>query len=128
MRLSAAVQPFRGVFAWQAAVTLTCALAAGCVAGPHGAASAAFGGLVGIVTGLAFVIAIALSSGRTPGAVVAAALRAEAVKVALTVALLWLVLATYQEVVAVVFIATFAASVVIFSLAAFARVQQVTTS
>jgi hypothetical protein len=30
--------------------------------------------------------------------------------------------------VAVVFIATFAASVVIFSLAAFARVQQVTTS
>ncbi len=123
--LRQAIKPFRAVFLWQALSTAALALVAGYLAGWHGTLSATLGGLIGIAAGLAFVIAVALSRGGSAGAIIGAALRAEAVKIVLTVALLWLVLATYREVVAVGFIAAFAVSIVIFSLVAFARVQQV---
>jgi ATP synthase protein I len=123
--LKQAIKPFRAVFLWQALATVVLALVAGYVAGWHGTLSATLGGLIGIAAGLAFVIAVALSRGGSAGAIIGAALRAEAVKIVLTIALLWLVLATYPEVVAVGFIGAFAVSVVIFSLVAFARVQQV---
>jgi len=115
------------VFRWQAYATIALVLVAGALQGWHGALSAVLGGLVGVISGAGFVLAVARSKAGTPGNVVAAALRAEAVKIVITIALLWLVLATYRDIVAVVFIAAFIVSVIIFSLLAFARVQQIRT-
>lgn len=123
-----AFRPFRVVFQWQMLITAALTAVAGYFAGRHGAVSAALGGSIGIVAGLAFVGAAALSKGNNPSSVLAAALRAEAIKVGVIIALLWLVLASYADIVAVAFIATFAVSVVIFSLAGFARVHRITTN
>jgi ATP synthase protein I len=126
--LTQAIRPFRPVFLWQGIATAAFTLLAGLLAGGHGALSALIGGLIGIVTGLAFVLTLAFSRvGASAGRVVTTALRAEAVKILLTVALLWAVFAGYEQVAGVVFIASFAVSVILFSLASFARVQQVTT-
>jgi ATP synthase protein I len=113
------------VFRWQAYATVALTLAAGAFLGWHGALSAVLGGLVGVVSGAGFVLTVARSTSGTPGNVVATALRAEAVKIVITIALLWLVLATYRDIVAVIFIAAFIVSVLIFSLLAFARVRQI---
>jgi len=48
-----------------------------------------------------------------------AALRAEAVKIVLIVALLWVVLSVYESVVIVAFIGTFTVTVIVFALALF---------
>lgn len=126
--LTQVIRPFLPVFVWQGIATAVFTLLAALLAGGHGALSALLGGLIGILTGLAFVFTIAFSKvGASAGRVVTTALRAEAVKILLTIALLWAVFAWYEQVAGIVFIASFAVSVVIFSLAAFARVQQVTT-
>jgi ATP synthase protein I len=50
-----------------------------------------------------------------------AALRAEAVKIVLIVALLWIVLSIYKSVVIVAFIGTFIVTTIVFALALFVR-------
>jgi len=52
---------------------------------------------------------------------VTGALRAEGIKIALIVGLLWLVLATYADVVAPAFFGSFIATILIFSMAFFVR-------
>lgn len=56
-----------------------------------------------------------------PGGALLALLRAEAVKIVLIVALLWLVLSSYKDVVVVGFIGSFIVSVGILGLAILAR-------
>jgi ATP synthase protein I len=51
----------------------------------------------------------------------ATALRAEAAKIMVAVLLLWLVFATYKQVVAVGFIGSFAVSILLFGMAFFVR-------
>lgn len=97
------------------------ALIAGLLAGIHGAISVALGGAVSICAGLGFAAVVALHRGNSAGSVLLTALRAEAVKVALIVTLLWLVLATYQDVVVPGFIGAFTVSIVIFGMAFFVR-------
>ena len=63
----------------------------------------------------------ALGKARSALGVVSGALRAEFVKLALIVGLLWLVLETYEEVVVLAFFGTFFATVVIFAMAFFVR-------
>ena len=85
----------------------------------HGAASAFLGGVVSIVSAAAFSAIISRYSGSTAGGVMITALKAEAVKIVVTVALLWLVMTLYKDVVAIGFIGTFALTVLIFGLALF---------
>lgn len=113
------------VFRWQAYATGALTLVAGALLGWHGAVSAALGGLIGLASGAGFAFSVARSKTGSAGNIVAAALRAEAVKIVITIMLLWLVLATYNDVVAIVFIAAFIVSVLIFSLLAFARAQEI---
>ena len=101
--------------------TVALALAAGLAAGEHGAVSAALGGLVGVIAGLAFAVVIQLSKTQSAGGTLATALRAESVKIGLSVFLLWLVLTTYAQVVALAFIGSFTVSILIFSMAFFVR-------
>jgi ATP synthase protein I len=114
-------KPIRTVTAWQAAATLAMTLAGAAFIGIHGAISAAAGGLVSIIAGLAAALVAARGGGKSAGGILAGALRAEAVKVGLVVLLLWLVLANYAEAIVVVVIGAFVVTMLIFAMAFFVR-------
>ena len=118
-------QVFRPVIGLQVVCTAAASLLLAWLAGVHGAISAALGGSIGIIAGLAFVALAARSKPQSAGEALYAALRAEAVKVVLMIVLLWLVLATYKNVVAIGLIGAFIASVLIFTIAAWVRAKQV---
>lgn len=94
---------------------------AGLWVGLHGALSALFGGLVNVTAGAVFGWFATRSSKRSPAEVLLAVFRAEAGKVALIVAQLWLVLTHYKQVVPVAFFGTFILTVILFSMAIFVR-------
>ena len=113
---------FRPVIGSQVLATIIIASIAAWFAGAHGAISAALGGLISISSGLVFVWLAAKSAeskGRSAGEVIFAALKAEAAKLFLALVLLWLVLATYEEVVVVGLLGSFVVSILIFSMALF---------
>lgn len=114
-------KPVRSVLVWQVVVTALLAVIAGALSGIHGAASAALGGLVSVVAGLAFAMVMQSSNMQSADGTVIAALRAEATKIGLAVILLWLVLALYKDVVLIVFIGSFICSILVFSMAFFVR-------
>jgi ATP synthase protein I len=114
-------KPIRTVLGWQVVATAALALIAGAWAGGHGALSAALGGAVSIFSGLASAVVASLGRVRSAEGAMFAVLRAEAVKIGLIVVLLWLVLATYRDVAVLVFLGSFAVTVVIFAMAFFVR-------
>jgi ATP synthase protein I len=114
-------KPIRTVLQWQFAATAAISLAAALLAGRHGAASAAAGGAVSIIAGLAAAFVASRSNAKSAGRVLVGALRAEAIKIGLAALLLWLVLANYEEAVVAAFIGAFAVTIVIFSMAFFVR-------
>ena len=75
----------------------------------------------GIVAGLVFAVLAARGKSKSAGEALYTALRAEAVKLVLMVLLLWFVLATYRDVVAIGLIGTFIATVLIFTMAILVR-------
>ena len=109
----------RTVLRWQvvAAVVMTAVL--GLLAGVHGALSALLGGLVSICAGLAFSVVVSLSKSDSMAGTLATAFRAEAAKITVAIVLLWIVFATYKQVVAVGFIGSFAISILLFGMAFF---------
>jgi ATP synthase protein I len=111
---------FRPVFGSQLLATILIASIAAWFAGAHGAISAALGGLISIIAGLVFVLLTARNKVRSAGEVLLVAFKAEAAKLFLAISLLWLVLATYQDVVVVGLIGSFVVSILIFSMALFA--------
>jgi ATP synthase protein I len=111
----------RTVLVWQVVMTVLLAAIAGLLAGIHGAASAALGGSVSVVAGLAFATVMQSSNMQSADGTIVAALRAEAIKIGLAVILLWLVLALYKDVVLIVFIGSFIFSILVFSMAFFVR-------
>jgi ATP synthase protein I len=114
-------KPVRTVLLWQLLATTALTLAVGAWIGAHGALSAALGGAVSILSGLASAVAVSLGKAQSAGGVLLAALGAEAVKIGLIVILLWIVLVTYRDVVVAAFVGTFAVTAVIFALAFFVR-------
>jgi ATP synthase protein I len=114
-------KPIRAVLKWQIVVTATIAAAGAIVGGAHAAASAVAGGLVSIIAGLGSAVVAARSGGTSAGGILVGALRAEGVKLALIVALLWLVLATYDAIVPLAFFGSFVATILVFSMAFFVR-------
>jgi len=114
-------KPVLTVLRWQLAATAVMALAAGWLAGAHGAVSAAAGGLISIVAGLAAALVASRGNAGSAGGVLVGALRAEAVKIGLAVLPLWLVLANYAEAVVGVFLGAFVVTMLIFAMAFFVR-------
>ena len=118
-------RPIRTVLMWQlaatAAMTLAAALLAEAGAAASNATSAAAGGVVSVIAGLASALVASLSKTKSAGGVLVGALRAEAVKIALALLLLWLVLANYREAVVGVFLGAFIVTMLIFSMAFFVR-------
>jgi len=114
-------KPIRTVLRWQFLATAALALLAWVVAGEHGALSAALGGAVSLCAGWASGAVAARRKARSAGEVLLGALQAEGVKLGLVVVLLGLVLATYNEVVVAMFLGSFVATALIFSMAFFVR-------
>jgi ATP synthase protein I len=119
--LSIQSRPIRTVLWWQTVAAVACAALGGWLAGLHGALSAGLGGGIGIVGGLAFAWLASRSRTDSPDRLVFSALRAEGLKVTLFILLLWLVLATYRQVVVAGLIGSFIVSTLIFTLAVFVR-------
>lgn len=121
--LRALRRPIRTVLVWQFAATAALALAAALLGEDAGAAaiSAAAGGAVSMLAGLASALVASLSNAKSPGGVLAGALRAEAVKLGLALFLLWLVLANYEQAVVAVFLGAFVVTMLIFSMTFFVR-------
>ena len=119
--LGALRKPIRTVLRWQLMATAVLTIAGGILAGVDGALSAALGGAVSLCAG--WISAVVASKGKAQSAaeVLIGALMAEGVRIGLIVLLLWLVLATYDEVVAPAFFGSFVATVLIFGMAFFVR-------
>jgi ATP synthase protein I len=114
-------RPIRIVLAWQLAVSVVLALLSGWLSGAHGAVSAALGGGIGLAAGVAFAFVTQKSGDKSAGGTLVTALQAESAKLGLSVILLWLVLATYDDVVAPACIGSFVLSILVFSMAFFVR-------
>ena len=115
------MRPIRVVLGWQGASAVVLAAIAWVATGPHGALSAALGCAVGMAGAIAFAVVASLGGSSSAGVALLAVLRAEAVKIALIVASLWLVLKLYKDVSVVWFIGSFLASILILSLAVLVR-------
>lgn len=114
-------KPIRTVLRWQLIATAALTLAGGILAGVDGALSAALGGAVSVCAGWVAAVVASKGKAQTAGEVLIAALMAEGVKIGLIVILLWLVLATYEGVVAPAFFGSFLVTVLIFGMAFFVR-------
>jgi ATP synthase protein I len=114
-------KPIRTVLRWQIVATAVVTAVAAVAAGLDGALSAALGGLISIGAGLVSAAVAALSKAESAGGVLLGALRAEGIKIGLMVILLWLVLATYRDVVALALVGSFALTALIFTMAFIVR-------
>jgi F0F1-type ATP synthase assembly protein I len=114
-------KPIRTVLRWQLGATAALALAGGIAAGADGALSAALGGAVSVIAGVLSAAVASRARTRSAGEVLIGALMAEGVKIGLIVLLLWLVLATYADVVVPAFIGAFLITALIFAMAFFVR-------
>jgi ATP synthase protein I len=116
-------KPIRTVLVWQLIATAVIAAIAGLWVGRHGAVSALLGGLINVVAGAAYALLLGIGAARTAdaGTSLVAMFRAEAGKILLILAGLWLVLSHYQDVVAAAFFGAFVVTVVVFSMAILVR-------
>jgi ATP synthase protein I len=117
-------KPIRTVLRWQLIATAALTLVGGILAGADGALSAALGGAVSVCAGWVAAVVASKGKAQTAGEVLIGALMAEGVKIGLIVILLWLVLATYEGVVAPLFFGSFLVTVLIFGMAFFVREYQ----
>ena len=117
-------RPIRTVLAWQLGVTTAAAAAAALIAGQDGAISAAAGGLVSFIAGLASAVVASSGSTKSAGGILVGALKAEGLKIGLALFLLGLVLANYERAVIPALLASFVATMLIFSMAFFVRDEQ----
>jgi F0F1-type ATP synthase assembly protein I len=114
-------KPVRTVLRWQLYATAASMLIAALWSGSHAALSALLGGLVNLTAGVVFGLVATHSRKRTAGEALIAMMRAEAGKILLIVAQLWLVLTYYKTLMLAPFFGTFFLTVIFFSMAIFIR-------
>jgi ATP synthase protein I len=112
-------QPIRTVLRWQLLATALAIAVLGWFAGTHGAISAALGGAISITAGLAAAWYALRKPAADPAGMMASAMTAEALKVVLIIVGLIAVFVLYKQVIAFGFIATFAVTTLLFSMALF---------
>lgn len=117
MGFASQVSPIHTVVRWQVIATVVLALVAALVWGREGAISAALGGAVNVVAGWVYGWRISRGKVRTAGEALRTMLRAEAIKIVLILAGLWIALTVYKDMVHVAFFATFVITVVVFAAA-----------
>jgi len=114
-------KPVLTVLKWQLLATMALVLVSAFVSGRHGAVSALAGGAISITAGIAAALAASLGSARSPASVLLGALRGEAVKIAVALLLLWLVLSRYGDAVIGALIGSCVVTLLIFGMAFFVR-------
>jgi len=114
-------RPIRIVLLWQLIATSLVAVLSGIAVGPEGAISAVLGGSIGVLSGLAAAALASRAKAQSASAIVFDALKAEAVRIGMMVALLWAVLANCRKVEVGALLAALVLSAVIFPLALFVR-------
>ncbi len=114
-------KPIRTVLVWQALATVAIAVVAGVWAGFDAALSAALGGTVTLTSTVVYAFVLGIGQTATAGASVVTMLRAEGAKVLVIILQLWLVLATYRDVVAAALFTAFVVTVLLFRTAFLAR-------
>jgi ATP synthase protein I len=114
-------KPVRTAVIWQALATAVLALVGALLAGVNGAFSAVLGGMVSMLSGVAATLIATRRTADSAGGALLTAARAEGVRVFLIVILLWVVMATYREVVAPAFFGAFVVTLLLFSAAFFVR-------
>jgi ATP synthase protein I len=117
MEAPLSTKPIRRVLRWQAIVTAGMAAVAWAWAGGDAALSAVLGGIVNITAVVVYAVVLAVSNPSSAGGTVAAVFRAEAGKILVIIAQLWLVLTTYKDVVPSAFFAAFVITVLLFRMA-----------
>jgi ATP synthase protein I len=110
-------KPIRTVLRWQLIATAALTLVAGLLWGEDGALSAALGGAINVVAGWIYGWRISQGESRTAGEALRTMLRAESIKLLLTIAGLWIALSSYRGIVHAAFFATFVITVAIFAAA-----------
>ena len=111
------MRPIRIVLGWQVIVTTVLTLAFGLLWGVHAAISAALGGAVNIVAGSAYALMVARSKAGSAGEALRAIFRAEALKIALILVQLPIVLTNYRDIVHAAFFTSFVITVAVFAAA-----------
>lgn len=111
------MRPIRIVLQWQLIVTAVLALLALLLWGGDGAISAALGGLVNVIAGWVYGWRVSQGEARNAGEALRTMFRAEGIKVLLIVVQLWMVLASYRDIVHVAFFAAFVVTVGVFAAA-----------
>lgn len=111
------VKPLQVVLCWQLASTIAITVVLAVLLDLQNAFSAFLGGMVSVISSSAFAIIVSRHKGYTPGGTIRTALRAEAVKIFLTIILLWVVFKHYSELNAFAFIGTFILVVIMHSMA-----------
>jgi ATP synthase protein I len=111
------MRPFRKVLLWQAVATAVFTLVAAIPWGPDGAVSAALGGAINVAAGGVYGWIVSRRKARSAAEALRTMLRAEAVKVLLVVALLWLAMSHYRSIVHAAFLGSFVVTVALFAAA-----------
>lgn len=111
------MRPFRTVLLWQVIAIAVLSLLAAIPWGLDGASSAALGGSVNVAAGLAYGWMVSRRKTSTAGEALRTLFRAEAVKIAVIVLLLWLALTLYRSMVPAAFFGSFVVTVVLFAAA-----------
>src|SRR5262249_55466926 len=112
-------KPIRTVLMWQIIATAAIAAIAGIWVGRHGAISALLGGVINVVAGAVYALILGIGASRRgdAGTALVRMFRAEGAKILAIIALLWVVLSHYNELVPLAFFGTFVVTVFVFSMA-----------
>jgi F0F1-type ATP synthase assembly protein I len=110
-------KPIQTMLRWQAIITVVAAIIAAVLAGFDGGLSAVLGGIVNLAAGAAYAFVVGIGRAETAGATLYKMFRAEAVKIALIVIQLWLILTMYHNIVMAAFFATFVLTALAFATA-----------
>ena len=113
--------PVRATLAWQAGATLFCAAVAGLWHGWDGAISAMFGGLIILLSGLAYAVVISISNSPSAATTLRTMVLAEAAKIALILFTMWAVITQYKDLDGASFFAAFVVAVVLNRVAFWVR-------
>ena len=113
--------PVRATLRWQAGATLGVALVAGALAGVDGAISAALGGLITVIAGIAFAVVVSIKDSPSAEATLVTMFLAEGAKMAAIILLLWVVITVYKELVAAAFFSAFVITVLLNRVAFWVR-------
>lgn len=114
------VKPLQIVLRWQIVGTIAVTVVVALLSDMNSAISAGMGGLISVISSAAFAIVVSRHQGYSADGTIRTALKAEAVKISLTIVLLWLVFMFYENLNALAFIGTFIVIVIMHSLALFA--------